>query len=532
MDEHLGPLRERLADRYRIEGELGHGGHAVVYRAWNLKLGRPEALKVLAPRRGDDEDFRPRFMQEVRLAAGLEHPSIVKVYDFGETGGTCWYSMQLVDGETLAGRLRHEGTVDEREAARIALPLLDALAYSHARGIVHRDLKPENVILDAERRPYLMDFGIAKSAGSLVKTQTGFLMGTPAYVSPEQAQARPLDGRTDLYALGVTLYRIVSGRYPFEAPDPLGAVILRLTQPPRPLAEVFPGVDPAFASIVMRALERDPAARWPRARTMREAFEAFLAGRPVAEASAAPRGPELPRPSTVEPPEAATSGPTVFAPVATAPEPTPARASTSRVITSPLGAPPRRSIVLYLAAGFAAVVVLLGLGSLLFLPRRRSPAEEAPGRSVPSLARPAPTAASAAAPAATPTPPAPAPVPPPAAEPAVPRARAAARPEPRTTAPPPEPAARRPVTAPERLTPEPPFEGTPPAGCSGAAITVGFSVDEAGTIVAPRLFPSGAPAECGRFVLDTLPRWKWRPAVDASGQPAPSARLVVYVRLP
>ena len=241
-----GPLKELLADRYRIDRELGRGGFATVYQVWNPRLERSEALKVLAPGHQVDEDFSRRFTQEVRLAAALEHPSIVKVYDFGETGGIYWYSMQLVEGRTLSGEVRERGPLRERETARIAIPLLEALEYSHARGIVHRDIKPENIILDREGRPFLMDFGIAKSAGSLVKTQTGFLLGTPAYVAPEQAQGKKLDGRADLYALGVTLYKTVSGAYPFEASDPLQAVILRLTQPPRPLAEARPGDRPGL----------------------------------------------------------------------------------------------------------------------------------------------------------------------------------------------------------------------------------------------------------------------------------------------
>ncbi|MCL4806913.1 MAG: serine/threonine protein kinase, partial [Thermoanaerobaculia bacterium] len=289
-------LQEALGERYRIERELGRGGFATVFRVWNPRLERAEALKVLAPGHEADEDFPRRFTQEVRLAAALEHRSIVKVYDFGQAGDLYWYSMQLVDGQTLSAELREKGPMRERDLARIAIPLLDALDYSHARGIVHRDIKPENVILDAGRQPFLMDFGIAKSAGSLVKTQTGFLLGTPAYVAPEQAQGKPLDGRADLYALGVTLYRVASGRYPFEAQDPLQAVILRLTQPPRPLSEARPGVDPDFASIVMRALERRRASSTSRRRPRRSGSRSSCrpprrsSGRPPARPRPPPRG--------------------------------------------------------------------------------------------------------------------------------------------------------------------------------------------------------------------------------------------------
>ncbi len=530
-------LQEALGERYRIERELGRGGFATVFRVWNPRLERAEALKVLAPGHEADEDFPRRFTQEVRLAAALEHRSIVKVYDFGQAGDLYWYSMQLVDGQTLSAELREKGPMRERDLARIAIPLLDALDYSHARGIVHRDIKPENVILDAGRQPFLMDFGIAKSAGSLVKTQTGFLLGTPAYVAPEQAQGKPLDGRADLYALGVTLYRVASGRYPFEAQDPLQAVILRLTQPPRPLSEARPGVDPDFASIVMRALERQTSRRWESARAMRGALAAWLSGKPaeaeqtrvldLEEAAAAQREPlELPPDATVLGPAtgeapAAAEGPTLVRPGP------PARPA----ITSALGAPSGRARIVPFAAGILLVLVLVSGTGLLLL--RKEPSSGVAPADVPSGARPAATAA--------PTPPAALPTAEPVPPTAVPASSPASDPEPSPTplrilrptrAPEPPPVVPRPVTGPERLTPDPPFAGAPPAGCSGASVAVGFAVDAEGNVVSPRLFPSGAAPECGRFVLEALPRWKWRPAVDAQGSPVLSARLLVSVQLP
>jgi serine/threonine-protein kinase len=529
-----GPLKELLADRYRIDHELGRGGFATVYLVWNPRLERSEALKVLAPGHQVDEDFSRRFTQEVRLAAALEHPSIVKVYDFGETGGIYWYSMQLVEGRTLSGEVRERGPLRERETARIAIPLLEALEYSHARGIVHRDIKPENIILDRDGRPFLMDFGVAKSAGSLVKTQTGFLLGTPAYVAPEQAQGRKLDGRADLYAFGVTLYKTVSGEYPFEAGDPLHAVILRLTQPPRPLAAVLPAVDADFAAIVMCALEREPDRRWASAREMRDALAAYLAGRP-AETTAT----RVLVPGTIEAGVEPAPGSLPFEAVAVEPPPpppppSPAVRAASRTVVSARRTPSRRSSVLPLAAGVVLLLIVVGVSGLAFIRSTRKSAEE------PSMPRAAtPGAVPQPPPGPTAVPPAPTPVTAPTAAPAsVPTAA----PEPtattirviRPTRPPDPapPAPRKPVTLPERLTPDPPFAGAPPGGCSGAAVTVGFAVDPDGNVVAPRLFPSDAPPECGRFVMDALSRWKWRPAVDAAGAPAFSARLVVYVQLP
>ena len=530
MERDVGPLQELLAGRYRIDRELGRGGFATVYKVWNLALGRAEALKVLAPGHETDEDFPRRFRQEVRLAASLDHPSIATVHDFGESGGVYWYSMRLVEGRTLALELRTLGPLEEREAARVAIPVLDALEYSHARGIVHRDIKPENVIVDHDGHPFLMDFGIAKSAESLVKTQSGFLLGTPSYVAPEQAQGKPLDGRADLYALGVTLYRVVSGRYPFEAQDPLQAVILRLTEPPRPLAEARPGGDPVFAAIVMRALRRDPGERWPSAAAMREAFAAWLASR---EAEPAPRRAGLPAslqggPSApdADAEEATRLGPSPTL-IAQASLPTVLSGRPSRQPTTwNFGTTTRRSHVFRLAAGFAAGLFVFAAASLVLL-RGNGRTDEAPLRpAAPAPKTPAPGAATA--PLATlvpaPTVAIPAPSPSPAAAPVL-EERPASRPAP-------EPPASRPVTVPERLTPEPPFGGEPPAGCSGVAVTVGFAIDAHGGVVSPRLFPSEASPECGRFVLEALPGWKWRPAVDASGAPVPSARLVALIRLP
>ena len=534
--ESLGPLQALLGERYRVDRELGRGGFATVYQVWNPRLERAEALKVLVPGHQADEEFPKRFTQEVRLAAALEHPSIVKVYDFGVTGGTYWYSMQLVDGRTLSGELRERGPLREREVAKIAVPLLDALDYSHARGIVHRDIKPENVILDSSRRPFLMDFGIAKSAGSLVKTQTGFLLGTPNYVAPEQAQGKPIDGRADLYALGVTLYRAASGRYPFEAEDPLQAVILRLTQPPRPLSEARPGIDPAFAAIVMRALERQPARRWESARTMREAVEGFLAGRPSEtretvvllpgrdEPAAAVEAGDAPTDATVLGAAGATSGPV-------------AQASIPTVVRPPLPAPrerrPRPAALVAAALGVVAVVSGAGVTGLVLVRKAREgellSREPAPHpRPTPDLPTPA------TPPAATP----PAVV----AEPTVTGTLAAPTPEPTpTVAPlrvvlrptlPPEPPVRRAVTRPEPFAPEPPFTGGPPEGCSGVEVRLSFAVDAEGSLVAPRLISPGTPADCSRYVLEALPRWKWRPAVDATGAPVASPRLSAIVQLP
>ena len=183
-DFRLNHLRQALGDRYEFEAFLGRGAFAAVYLVRNLQLGRFEALKVMSEAHDGDREFTRRFVEEAKLVASLDHPNIVKVYDFGEADGMTWYAMQYIDGPTLRAEINERLRLDPSAVARLAIPLLDALHYSHGQGVVHRDIKPSNVILDQRGRPYVMDFGIAKSAASALKTMTGSILGTPVYISP------------------------------------------------------------------------------------------------------------------------------------------------------------------------------------------------------------------------------------------------------------------------------------------------------------------------------------------------------------
>ena len=211
---------EALRARYRIERELGRGGMATVYLAHDLQHDRPVALKVLHPELaatlGPD-----RFQREIKLAARLQHPHILTVHDSGEAAGRLWFTMPCVEGESLRNRLAREGQVPVEDALQIAREMADALDYAHRHGVVHRDIKPENILL-AEGHALLADFGISRPLGTAGErlTETGIVVGTPAYMSPEQATGEAVDGRTDIYSLGVVLFEMLAGEPPFTGPTP------------------------------------------------------------------------------------------------------------------------------------------------------------------------------------------------------------------------------------------------------------------------------------------------------------------------
>ena len=274
-EEALALARTHLGSRYEILEPIGAGGYAAVLKVRNRGNGRIEALKIVRVGPGADPDALQRFREETRIAAALDHPSIVRVWASGDEGEVLWYAMELVEGPTLAasrGRLHAS-----EDAARLAEALADALAYSHARGVLHRDVKPENILLTADGRPKLMDFGIAKSADSSVRTQAGFLVGSPAYVSPEQLSGTALDGRTDVYSLGTTLFELLAGRLPFRSRG-IEDLALRLDVEAPPLSRFRGEADPELERIVGKALARDRLQRYDAA-GLRDALRTFLARR-------------------------------------------------------------------------------------------------------------------------------------------------------------------------------------------------------------------------------------------------------------
>ncbi len=256
-------LEHGLAGRYTIEHELGRGGMATVYLARDLKHDRPVALKVLHPELS--ASLGPeRFQREIRLAARLQHPHILSVYDSGEAGGQLWFTMPYIDGETLRVRMVRERQLAIEDATRIAREAAMALAYAHEQGVIHRDIKPENILLTKDGQALVADFGIARalSSGDRI-TETGLSVGTPAYMSPEQATGeRAVDARTDIYSLGCVLYEMLAAEPPFTGPNTQAILTHRLTESPRPVRLVRETVPAALDAAVMRALARAPADRF------------------------------------------------------------------------------------------------------------------------------------------------------------------------------------------------------------------------------------------------------------------------------
>jgi len=257
-------LQAALAGEYSLQRELGRGGMGVVYLAREVQLDRDVAIKVLPAHLAGAPSARERFLREARMAAGLSHPHIVPIHRVGEAGGFVFFVMSYVEGETLGERLRTRGPLAPGEAMRVLREVAWALAYAHGRGIVHRDVKPDNILLEAETgRALVTDFGIAQgNADPVPTTDSARIFGTAHFMSPEQAAGQPLDGRSDIYALGVVGYVAVSGRLPFESPN-LPALLLRqATEQPSSVMRAAPGLPPALGAAIDRCLARDPDDRF------------------------------------------------------------------------------------------------------------------------------------------------------------------------------------------------------------------------------------------------------------------------------
>jgi len=263
MPEVLAKLREALAGRYEIERELGRGGMATVYLARDVQHDRPVAVKVLHPDLAASLGAE-RFQREIKLAAGLQHPHILGVYDSGNADGNLWFTMPFVEGQSLRDRLNREGQLPINEAVRICREAALALDFAHRHGVVHRDIKPDNILL-IDGQAMVADFGIARAIGASggeSLTQTGMSVGTAGYMSPEQATGESrIDARTDVYALGCVLYEMLAGEPPFTGPTAQAVIARAITETPRPLTSVRQAITPKLANAVSRALAKAPADR-------------------------------------------------------------------------------------------------------------------------------------------------------------------------------------------------------------------------------------------------------------------------------
>lgn len=354
--------------QYEIIDEIGRGGMATVYRARQASINRIIAIKVLPPQFMHDPSFFERFKREVDVIAHLEHPHILPIYDYGEADGLPFIAIRYLGGGSLAGRLGAGPTpldVLEKPLAQIA----DALDHAHREGVIHRDLKPANILLDEYNNAYLTDFGIARVLNSSLTGSA--IIGTPAYMSPEQAHGAQVDGRSDIYSLGVVLYQMLTGREPYEATTPVGLLIKHINEP-MPLArEVRDDIPAAVDDVIQKATAKAPEARFQTATALADAYRAALHGDPI---DAVPDEPpvDADAPTLMDLPPA-TPDPTPLPPVVPSPV-TPANAT--QVLT-PVETPRRRPTLRFAVLLVVLVGVTLGVG--LGLPQMlREPTPEPP----------------------------------------------------------------------------------------------------------------------------------------------------------
>ncbi|MFL5893590.1 MAG: serine/threonine-protein kinase [Thermoleophilaceae bacterium] len=248
---------------YHIDGVAGGGGMGVVYRATQQGLDRTVALKVITPAFADDDEFRERFKRESRLAASIEHPNVIPIYEAGESDGVLYLSMRFVDGTDLKSLLEREGTLEPRRAARILAQVAEALDAAHAAGLVHRDIKPANILMASSDHAYLTDFGLTKRAASeSALTKTGQMVGTVDYVAPEQVEGSRVDARTDVYSLACVLYHLLTGRVPYDKPTDMARLFAHVNErPPRP-SDAIAGLPPELDEVVTRGMAKKPDDRY------------------------------------------------------------------------------------------------------------------------------------------------------------------------------------------------------------------------------------------------------------------------------
>jgi beta-lactam-binding protein with PASTA domain/predicted Ser/Thr protein kinase len=258
--------------RYRILRRLGSGGMADVYCAEDTHLGRQVAIKILHRRFAQDQEFVERFRREAKSAAGLNHPNVVGIFDRGEHEGTYYIAMEYLEGQTLKDIVASEAPLAQERVIDLGLQILQAAGFAHKHGVIHRDFKPHNVIVEENGHAKVTDFGIAR-AGASEMTETGSIMGTAQYLSPEQAQGHAVTATSDVYSIGVMLYEMLAGRLPFDGDSAVAVALKHLSEQPAPISQWRPDVNPALEAVVMAALAKDPAQRWQSAEDLAAGLE-------------------------------------------------------------------------------------------------------------------------------------------------------------------------------------------------------------------------------------------------------------------
>ena len=276
--------RRLVNNRYEVERSVGRGGMAEVFLARDVLLDRPVVLKVLFPEFATDPSFVERFRREAQAAANLSHPNIVAVYDWGTLNNTYFIAMEYVAGKTLADLLKEKGSLGAAQASDIAVEVASALGFAHENGVVHRDIKPANILISNTGQVKVADFGIARALGAAVDealTQSGAVMGTATYLSPEQAQGAQPDPRSDLYSLGVTMYEMVAGRPPFAGDSPVAVTYQHVHAMPTPLREIRDDVSIDFEAIVAKCMAKSPRRRYESASALRDDIRRSINHEPV-----------------------------------------------------------------------------------------------------------------------------------------------------------------------------------------------------------------------------------------------------------
>ena len=348
----MQPMEQKKFGRYEIKAEIGRGGMATVYHAYDPRFEREVALKVLPREMLHDLQFRTRFEREAKTIAMLEHPAIVPVYDFGEEDGQPYFVMRYMTGGSLSDRMK-KGPMSVEDAAHLMTQIASALDDAHAKGIIHRDLKPGNILFDQFDEPYISDFGIAKLSASQSNVTGSAIVGTPAYMSPEQAQGEAIDGRSDIYGLGVILFEMLTGQQPYHGDTPMSVVVKHITDPVPHILDVKADLPADIEIVIEKAMAKDRNERFQDVKSLANALNAVARGESLSLGSsestlvssktlATSKGPSKPLPGTV---------------VAQ-------RAQVPQVI-EPIQAPsaPRKKIGLWV--GLGAIVLFLCLGAIV-----------------------------------------------------------------------------------------------------------------------------------------------------------------------